>query len=261
VGSGTKRKQAFLRNHPVCFNCGVAPATTEDHVPSRQCFVGRQWPEGYVFPACGPCNTKLAKIEQAMALLIRLADQDESRIDKDELLRMINGVRNNTPDLLPREFTDSSKRREAIKAAKCVSKPGETEEDAPVVEMPPGWQRAVHGFSRKLTLALHYKEVGCPLPQAHWLRTSFFQFSDVAAPDIVSQFQRLLPQFRRGERRSTDLGDQFQYVFEHSADEGLFAVLAQLSRSWFILGVTAAPENHPDPSKYIKHADQLLLHV
>lgn len=49
--SGKKRKQEFLKQHPVCFNCGTAAATTEDHVPSRECFVDRHWPEGFVFPA------------------------------------------------------------------------------------------------------------------------------------------------------------------------------------------------------------------
>lgn len=258
MGKSIKRRE-FLEAHPFCFSCGTAKSTTEDHVPSRQCFVKRQWPEDYVFPACKPCNEKISSIEQGMALLIRVADQDESRVDEDELRKMIEGVRNNTPDLLPRDFTSQVERDEAIAASGWKPGPGETMEDAPVLALGPGWRDAVHAFSRKLTLALYYKEIGVPLPLDHYIRTEFFQFTDAAAPDIVAQFGKLLPDYRAGARRNFDFGDQFQYIVGQADTEGLFAVFVQLARSWFIVGVTVEPQFGAGREGYIKHEDELKL--
>lgn len=257
--SASKRKQEFLKQHPVCFNCGTAPATTEDHVPSRECFVQRQWPEDFVFPACHPCNGKIASIEQGMALLIRLTDEDESRIDHATLEKLIRGVRNNTPEMLPTEFTDPAERIRAIADSGWRPGAGESWADAPVLALGPGWRENVSAFARKLTLALYYKEVGKPLPLDHYMRTQFFQFTDRAAPEIVEEFGKLLPGYRTGGRRNFDFGDQFQYITGQSDHEGVFAFLAQLARSWFIVGVTVPPELGAGRADYIKHEDELNL--
>ena len=58
--------RSFLEEHRHCIFCGGdTPATTQDHVPSRQLFSQRWWPEGYVFPACTGCN----RAEQVVSLL------------------------------------------------------------------------------------------------------------------------------------------------------------------------------------------------
>ena len=194
-----------------------------------------------------------------MALLIRVTDQDESRIDEDELLKMIQGVRNNTPDLLPKEFASDAERNEAIAASGWVPGPGETIADAPVLALGPGWRDAVHAFSRKLTLALYYKEKGVPLPLDHYMRTEFFQFTDEAAPDIVAKFGKLLPGYRAGARRNFDFGDQFQYIVGQADAGGLFAVLVQLARSWFIVGVTVDSHFGRGRESYIRHEDELKM--
>lgn len=192
-------------------------------------------------------------------MLIRVADQDESRVDHAVLDKLIRGVRNNTPDLLPREFDNEAERLNAVEDSRWVPGPGETIDDAPVLALGPGWRDAVHAFARKLTLALHYKEVGQPLPLDHHIRTEFFQFTDQAAPEIVGQFQAMLPEYRTGERRNFDFGDQFQYIVGRSDEEGVFAFLAQLARSWFIVGVTVPPELGAGRANYIRHEDELKL--
>lgn len=254
-----RKKREFLDVNPICFNCGTAKATTVDHVPSRQCFDGRQGPEGFEFPACYTCNSKLSKIEQAMALLIRLADHSERDVDEAELSKMIRGVKNNTPNLLPREFTDPAKLRAALKQSGWKPGPEETDDDAPIVDMAHGWCDYFQAFARKMTLALYYKETGKALPCDHWMRTKFFQYADKGAPSIVEQFQTMLPEFREGQRRNVDLGDQFRYITGRANNESLFAFLAQLRQSWFIVGITAGPQHVVDEGKYILHGDELKL--
>ncbi len=123
----------------------------------------------------------------------------------------------------------------------------------------PGWRKAVNAFSRKLTLALYYKEIGKPLPLDHYMRTQFFQFNAQAAPELVEEFAKLHPDYRIGTRRNFDLGDQFQYITGRSDEEGVFAVLIQLARSWFILGVSVPPALGRGRPDYIEHADELNL--
>ena len=117
----------------------------------------------------------------------------------------------------------------------------------------------MNAFARKLTLALYYKEIGKPLPLDHYMRTEFFQFTDKAAPSIVDEFRKMLPNFRIGERRNVEFGDQFRYLTGQSDEEGVFAFIAQLARSWFITGIAVIPENGAGRKGYIKHEVELKL--
>lgn len=194
-----------------------------------------------------------------MALLIRVTDQDESRLDEAVLGKLIQGVANNTPQMLPRPFLNQADRIRAVADSGWRPGPDETWADAPVVAMGPGWRDGVTAFARKLTLALYYKETGKPLPLDHYMRTQFFQFSDEATPEIVTEFEKLLPELRIGDRKNFAFGDQFRYITGQSDQEGLFAYLAQLARSWFIVGVTVPEALGAGRENYIRHEDELKL--
>lgn len=51
-----RERAALLASHPPCAYCG-APATTADHVPPLASFPDPLLWEGYLLPACLPCNT------------------------------------------------------------------------------------------------------------------------------------------------------------------------------------------------------------
>jgi len=72
MGDRARRRREFLKKHPLCCFCGgTTPATTIDHVPSRQLFNNKGWPEGYEFPACELCNGAARDAEQVVAMLAR----------------------------------------------------------------------------------------------------------------------------------------------------------------------------------------------
>ena len=95
------RRRVFLAKHPTCIFCGgETPATTEDHVPSRQLFHGRNWPEEFIFPACQRCNADTRHEEQVVAMLARLYPDAETEEKRKEMERIIKAVDSNYPEVL-----------------------------------------------------------------------------------------------------------------------------------------------------------------
>src|SRR5258708_31634045 len=73
MGMSKLKRAQFFSAHPWCCFCGgSAPATTEDHIPSRAIFDSSNWPEGYSFPACDACNGLTRFDEIIIAMLSRI---------------------------------------------------------------------------------------------------------------------------------------------------------------------------------------------
>jgi hypothetical protein len=51
LGRRKRKRLDLLDGNTLCCFCGERPAATEDHQPAKALFDGREWPEGYVFPA------------------------------------------------------------------------------------------------------------------------------------------------------------------------------------------------------------------
>lgn len=261
MGRSRDKRRKFLAEHQICYNCGKNPSTTIDHVPSRECFHHRVGPEGFEFPACEECNWKLAEIEQAFALLIRLADFTPDAFNQMQLDKLVQGVRNNNPDMLPSDFSSTREKRNWLKNIGYELQPGEIVADVPVLKMGDGWKDALDAFSRKLLAALYYKEIGRPLKLDHLLRTVVVQYVDGNGQQLLEKLVPMLPKLRIGERRNTNIGDQFLYAFGTEPEADLFVFFAQFSQAWFVMGVAGMPENVQDRDGYISHRDSLALQI
>src|SRR5438128_2693809 len=94
MGNQRARREAFFDSHPWCCFCGGGvAATTEDHIPARTLFRGKQWPERYVFPACTNCNHASSLDELALAALVRIQVSDFTPGDElefEEALAKLN---------------------------------------------------------------------------------------------------------------------------------------------------------------------------
>jgi hypothetical protein len=163
MGAKKIRKQRFIAAHPWCCFCGGGTATeTEDHVPPRVLFHSRVWPEGYTFPACQRCNSATRLIEQVIALLARV-DQEPPEAARpeiaNELREIMRGIRNNQPALFA-ELQPTVEQLEKFYRERGIAMPV----DSPPAQTPllnakgPIVTSSVREFSRKLFLALHYKE-------------------------------------------------------------------------------------------------------
>ena len=112
MGQAKHRLSALLDEQPMCIFCGgIEPATTEDHQPARALFDRKEWPEGYLFPACERCNQGSKHAENAMAVLVRInsekEDDPQRRVD---MQKYVQSMRNNFPDLI-KPLTTREKRQ------------------------------------------------------------------------------------------------------------------------------------------------------
>jgi hypothetical protein len=231
VGQGSKRKRAFLSQHPICCFCGGnAPSTEEDHVPSRALFGGRQWPEGYSFPACSRCNRTTREDELVVALLARLYPDPETKAGAQELDRLARGVHSNVPQVL-----DELLRPSQADEDETVS-PNLLKFDGPRVT------RAVRRFGLKLGCALYYKHTGRIVPATSGVFVQLFtnlNFMRGEVPKSLREIAKGIPELTRNAR---PLDDQFTYRYGLTNDGAAAAFLAVFRESFALFCVV-----HPRP--------------
>jgi len=257
MGMSKKRRDELKRENPICYFCATAPTEVPDHVPSRQCFRGRVGPEGFEFPACDRCNQMSPQLEQVFALYLMMGDHSEDPIDDAAFKKLLQGVANNNPDLMPVLNLTARQARQHYKGRGLNLPVGMTFSEAPLAELPVGNRDAFLAFSRRLTCALYYKEVGHPLPLDFKIATGWVQIVDPSARPLEKAVIDFLPEFRMTERRNTNIGDQFQYRWGHK-DEGIFAFAAQLRASFYIIGAAVSPAFPTgDDPKWQVHRDDV----
>jgi hypothetical protein len=124
VGRSRDRRTAFFASHPLCCFCGgVTPATEEDHQPGRVFFRDREWPEGFVFPACSACNAVSRYAETAASVLACSVADDFNR---SQYRSRVASLRMNRPDLIAGMGMTANEKRGALKRLGLEPPPGVT---------------------------------------------------------------------------------------------------------------------------------------
>jgi hypothetical protein len=236
MGARKRKRDAFFAAHPTCYLCGEGPPTTIDHMPPRTIFKHRVGPEGYEFSACEDCNRDARLTEQVVALYMKLADHDDDNHDSSDLDRLVSGVRNNSPELLPDINISANQKRQILRERGEAIERGELIADAPIVLYPAPVNEHFEIFGRKLTCALYYKLIGRPLPAGHFITTAKFTYTDKGRDEAIERFRNLLPATVITGRSNTNIRDQFAYIWGQKDEGDVFAFLAQFGRSYFIFG-------------------------
>lgn len=132
IADGDERRSS-KRTPYCCFCGGTSPATTEDHQPGRLFFKGREWPEGFVFPACEPCNSASRLSEKVMALLIHgEADSD----DRGKFEGLLQSIHAEFPHVVPSMLPASTREIRQILAERDVARPeGVAFADLPLIKL------------------------------------------------------------------------------------------------------------------------------
>ena len=221
---------AFLVEHPICCFCGgETPATTEDHIPNRAFFAERNWPEGYIFPACEACNHGTAENEGIVSTIARTGPHSGQAPDVEQVMDRIRSLGTNRPDVV-RELlsaTAGQKRRSLRRAD--IEKPSNgllsefkmIKPDGPLVS------HAIHIYCAKLSLALYYLHTGHIASKSSqvsilWFSNGNWMNEDV--PDLFREFPNAVADLERNKRQ---LSDQFQYSYVNIIDGkgGIFYVM------------------------------------
>lgn len=209
MGQRRERRARFFRDNPYCCFCGGdVAATTEDHQPARLLFRGRVWPEGFVFPACDPCNSASRMSENAIGLLIH---GEADSLERGHYHKLLDSVSREYPGLISGMIPQSANEVKGILKKKGIEKPaGIAAADIPIVKLDPVfWAPHFDMFSRKLALAFHYQCYREPLSHvgrtSTWVNTNIDFMANTFPVEILKLAQNLtLPQ-----RQKNLLSDQF----------------------------------------------------
>jgi hypothetical protein len=240
MGAARTRVGRFLAEHPTCCFCGgTTPAATEDHVPPRIVFTRKHWPETFVFPACQACNRRTSKIEQVVALYANLGAEETDSESEKLFAKLVQGVRNNNPELLPDPQTSANEKRWFLKKIGSAIPLGQTTEDLLLARLPEGVADALAPFFAKLFCAIYYRETGKIFPDSGAIST-FFTTPEQATSAGFDELFQLVTGHRSTSRANRDLSSQFSYKFDAGEDGRVFAVLLHLRGRLFVFsgGVT-----------------------
>lgn len=221
MGSKTKRLHAFLTKHPVCCYCGgQVTATTQDHFPPRSLFHFRQWPEGYVFPACVRCNNATSADEMLVSMIARARPSNAEQAASDELAKIMRAVAEKFPDVHKSMIPNANQVKGWLRKNNFVLPYGMTTADVPILSLKhPEITTAIHLFSTKLFCSLYYMHTGQVLPLTggvifRW-HSNEKPLDEVLPADLLNP---LLTQFPKLVRQGTSLHEQFFYRYAVTND-------------------------------------------
>ncbi|MEM9670693.1 MAG: hypothetical protein AAF950_17395 [Pseudomonadota bacterium] len=223
MGRSRKKKDLLLKNPYCCFCGGLERATTIDHVPARTCFPGRAFPEGFEFPSCKSCQNKSRQDEQAFAFFVRILDHNDQNHNSEELNRMISGMVNNHPHLIP-YFQSVSTSVGEFGIANVVNE--ET-------------HNVIIRAARKIGVAIYYREQQRIPTLEHQIWATWCQVQYRDANEGLENFVKMTPLVTIGTRRNVDLGDRFTYRCNKADDPDILAFLATFGKGMAIVGAIA----------------------
>lgn len=231
MGQAKKKKERFLQNHPSCCFCGgEAAATTIDHVPSRDCFKGRAFPETFEFPACENCQNSSRSDEQIFSFVVQMVDRNSTNYDSEKARRAISGIRNNFPDLMPEMIDDPRAKFDALRHLGHPTPVLSPAEKIPIVALPEGVGPYLQRAVTKIAMAIYYRERGQIVPLSHYAFSLWSFSSDLNAMENIAEVAQMARFSTQGWRSNLDFGDQFGYRWHTSVDadeHDLFMVVGQ----------------------------------
>ena len=194
----SKRKTDFLNQHPFCCFCGgEKPATTIDHVPSKQMFRLKRRPAGLEFPACEQCNHSTGPHELVAALMSRLTENSSAKAGEEkELIKLITAVDKNRHGLLQEMIPSWQQEYDVF----TLNHP----------EIQQGWgalnaggpmlNQSLQIFGAKLCQALHYEHTNKIVPKSGVIYVLWFSNYDRMTGNIPVTLINLLPDSRTLEQ-------------------------------------------------------------
>lgn len=253
MGKKEARRLSFIKEHPLCCFCGGTTSAEEmDHIPSRTIFDNRQWPEGYVFPACVKCNRSSRHAENIISMISRLNSVNRNSEESKTFEKCAKAVARNYPGLLEEMRPSIRLARKAARRYEIELPQGLTVLDLPFVSLDsPRIDDSIHEFGNKLFLALYYKHTRRILPQSGGVAIKWFtnlEMDNGAIPEYIFSIISQIPIIKR----SKDLGDQFFYKYGVTActDGAGFVVVFRMS--FALVGIIHTDFNKLDAKNGMK---------
>lgn len=236
------RRARFFSENPTCIFCGGrTPAQEEDHVPGRVFFKNKTWPEGYVFPACQPCNRATRQDEQLLAFTALLNDAGSDDGLSSEWHARKQALANNFPEVYRQLLPGAQGVRRVLRHYALPRIHGLPLAEHPVVILPVNVVRpALARYGFKLAASLLYRhgarriippEGGCLV----FFRTNLDQLLDGIPDDIAG----LAPLRDHLHRQGQLLNDQLEVRAGVSPDGDLGAFIVRFRQAFSLVLLAA----------------------
>ena len=248
MGEKKNRRETFLLAHPVCVFCGGgAKATTIEHCPPRSMFQGRQWPEGFEFPACDSCNHGTSDQDLLVAMLARMDPFENQGNSDGRLAGIMEMVHEQFPELFAKMLPSAAEARRKNRELGLQRKVGQTHQDVGVAKIPQQLKSAVATFALKLAKAIFYLVSKQPFPNEGCLLLNWFTNADYLRDGKYVAFESLrgvagaAPPLKRSGKF---LNNQFEYKLSISTDLTTFVLQARFGRSFGVVIFGCALPGH-----------------
>jgi hypothetical protein len=204
----------------MCIFCGgEEPATTEDHVPAKAFFEDRKWPEGFVFPACKPCNDATRPDEQLIAFLAPLGDPEFDPEKNQVWKNLMTGIRNNHREVYSGLMMSTKEKRRALREYRGFRSHGLAIKDHPLVKIPgEPMNRAARRVGYKIGAALYFKNTNRALPERGACYVYFKTNIEMMTSGIEPEILELVPFRERLVREKRVLDGQVMIKVNHTED-------------------------------------------
>ncbi len=239
MGQKRQKTLAFLTKHPYCCFCGGnTPATTRDHLPPKSIFSGRHWPEGYEFPACQPCNNGSSNDDAIVGFVSRFnSNREPNEMELADWKKHARAFQERYPTEAKKLFLTANEKRRRFKEANIAAPEGVAYGQLPILRITPLMSQSIRRLSRKLILALHYKQTGLIAPSDAWYFTSLWTNFHRVTNEIPKEIFDLVPRNVNLRRGHVSLTNQFDYRFGISDDKKLGAYLTMFRKSLIVVGL------------------------
>lgn len=240
MGTKNRRLTRFLAKNPFCCYCGGdTPATTEDHWPPRTVFIKREWPQGYVFPACDSCQRATSNVEGMFGLICRLAPGDEhaNPVAQEELEKQVRGQMARHPELMQALKLSNREKRTILRDYGAQPEPGQLLQDVPILTLRhPETRQLIETCFKKLLLSLHYMHTETVLPKHGVGYLQWFSNGQKISEEAFDGAIRGLRHRTELKRAKVDLSAQFSYRYAVSNDKCTSAFIVAFGESLGALG-------------------------
>lgn len=248
------RNEKFLQKHPWCCLCGGSvAATTIEHAPPKVLFVNKEVPAAtHRMPACARCNNGSGPSDQVAALACLIQASVHKDIPDEYMDKLIDGVKNNSPDAFL-AIANGPSYDVPLKVAGKVDYFSRVEID------PTLYTNWLNPWAAKQAYALYYlHSEGRILPPASRVMVQWYtneHIVDELTPDTLLQSLGSYGELKQGAKNS-EL--QYSYKWQLDKEIGCFILMLQ-DASMVLLGIIHDPEQleaYPDWTLFSTNAER-----
>lgn len=206
---------------PCIFCAGQAVATTEDHCPPKSMFRDKQWPVGYVFPACFACNGGASDDDLMLAFM---AQMDPGATNERKMKGLMYLLHRQNPEALPAMELSAVEARAGARRLGLRPDPGQTYQEIGIVRVPDAMDEAVATLATKLSKAVYFSHSGKVFPTDGGIMMSWFSNAsrlENAGGTVLDALTGLAAMSTPKTRNGKDLQDQFDYRYSQGEDHDL----------------------------------------